>query len=40
MSATFVASNVLVDLLTEDPTWFIWSAAALAVAVADARKEG
>ncbi|MBK6872345.1 MAG: type II toxin-antitoxin system VapC family toxin [Kineosporiaceae bacterium] len=32
MSATLVDSNVLLDLLTEDPTWFSWSAAALAEA--------
>lgn len=29
MSATLVDSNVLLDVLTEDPEWFSWSAAAL-----------
>lgn len=29
MSDTLVDSNVLLDLLTEDPQWFGWSAAAL-----------
>ena len=30
MSATLVDSNVLLDILTEDPEWLDWSAAALA----------
>lgn len=30
--ATLVDSNVLLDILTEDPTWASWSAAALAAA--------
>ncbi len=29
MSGTLVDSNVLLDLLTADPTWSAWSAAAL-----------
>ncbi|RSM64654.1 PIN domain-containing protein [Kibdelosporangium aridum] len=32
---TLVDSNVLIDLLTEDPNWFDWSSAAL-TAAADA----
>ncbi len=34
---TLVDSNVLLDVLTEDPAWFAWSAAALADA-ADAGR--
>ena len=30
MSAVLVDSNVLLDILTEDPTWWTWSASALA----------
>jgi hypothetical protein len=30
MPATLVDSNVLLDILTEDPEWLNWSAAALA----------
>lgn len=30
MSATLVDSNVLLDVLTEDPRWFDWSSGALA----------
>lgn len=30
MAGTLVDGNVLLDVLTEDPTWFDWSAAALA----------
>jgi predicted nucleic acid-binding protein len=30
MSGVLVDSNVLLDVLTEDPTWFRWSADALA----------
>lgn len=33
MSATLVDSNVLLDIATEDPTWYEWSADALANAV-------
>lgn len=29
MSATLVDSNILLDVLTEDPKWFSWSSAAL-----------
>lgn len=29
MSQTLVDSNVILDVLTEDPEWFIWSADAL-----------
>lgn len=29
MAETLVDSNVLLDVLTEDPTWFEWSARAL-----------
>ena len=31
-AATLVDSNVLLDVLTEDPEWFAWSSAALASA--------
>jgi len=31
-AATLVDTNVLLDVLTEDPTWLEWSAAALDVA--------
>jgi hypothetical protein len=30
MTGTLVDSNVLLDVLTEDPTWLAWSAEALA----------
>ena len=30
MSATLVDSNILLDILTEDPEWYEWSASALA----------
>jgi predicted nucleic acid-binding protein len=30
MTAVFVDSNVLLDLMTEDKTWFSWSADAIA----------
>lgn len=30
MTATLVDSNVLLDLMTEDPKWSVWSADALA----------
>ena len=30
MSVVLVDSNVLLDVLTEDPTWWTWSASALA----------
>ena len=29
MAATFVDSNVILDIVTEDPEWLDWSAAAL-----------
>jgi predicted nucleic acid-binding protein len=29
MTAVFVDSNVLLDVMTEDPLWFAWSAKAL-----------
>lgn len=29
MNATLVESNVLLDVLTEDPEWFAWSSRAL-----------
>lgn len=29
MKGTLVDSNVLLDILTEDPTWFSWSSSAL-----------
>jgi len=29
MSGVLVDSNVLLDIFTEDPTWFAWSSAAL-----------
>ncbi|MHB9130075.1 MAG: type II toxin-antitoxin system VapC family toxin [Armatimonadota bacterium] len=29
MSGTLVDSNVIIDILTDDPTWSAWSAAAL-----------
>ncbi|SMC88140.1 type II toxin-antitoxin system VapC family toxin [Kibdelosporangium aridum] len=32
---TLVDSNVLIDLLTEDPNWFDWSSAALTLAADD-----
>jgi predicted nucleic acid-binding protein len=32
MSAVLVDSNVLLDVMTEDPQWFSWSAQALATA--------
>jgi predicted nucleic acid-binding protein len=30
MTAVLIDSNVLLDLMTEDPRWFTWSAAAVA----------
>jgi predicted nucleic acid-binding protein len=33
MSGTLVDSSVLLDITTEDPVWFDWSAIALATAV-------
>ncbi|MDZ4370321.1 MAG: type II toxin-antitoxin system VapC family toxin [Phenylobacterium sp.] len=32
MTATLVDANVILDVMTEDPTWFEWSASALASA--------
>lgn len=37
MSGVLVDSNVLLDIFTEDPTWFDWSSAALETAANDAR---
>ena len=31
MSATLVDSNILLDVLTEDPVWFVWSSTALEI---------
>ncbi len=36
MSGTLIDSNVLLDVLTSDPAWFDWSAAAITAA----RQEG
>jgi predicted nucleic acid-binding protein len=35
VTATLVDSNVLLDIATEDPAWYDWSAAALASAAND-----
>lgn len=32
MGTVFIDSNILLDVLTEDPQWFSWSSAALAEA--------
>jgi predicted nucleic acid-binding protein len=37
MTAVLVDSNVLLDLMTEDPRWFSWSANALANAAESLR---
>ncbi|KRE17920.1 DNA-binding protein [Bosea sp. Root381] len=37
MSAILVDSNVLLDVMTEDPHWFAWSAQALEQAADSAR---
>ncbi len=37
MTAVLIDSNVLLDLMTEDPDWFAWSAAAVA-RVADSSR--
>lgn len=37
MSAVLVDSNVLLDVMTEDPRWFSWSAKALANAAETSR---
>ena len=37
MSAALVDSNVLLDIMTEDPQWFSWSASALASAAETMR---
>ncbi len=37
MSAVLVDSNVLIDLMTEDPQWFSWSAQAIAQAAEVSR---
>jgi predicted nucleic acid-binding protein len=33
MTAVLIDSNVLLDLMTEDPRWYAWSAAAIEKAV-------
>lgn len=37
MAVTLVDSNVLIDLLTEDPHWFTWSSQALEEAASHGR---
>jgi predicted nucleic acid-binding protein len=37
LSAVLVDANVLLDIMTEDPRWFAWSAEALARAADSAR---
>jgi hypothetical protein len=37
VSAVLVDSNVLLDIMTEDPQWFSWSADALARAAETMR---
>ncbi len=37
MTAVLIDSNVLLDLMTEDPRWFSWSAKALASAAETLR---
>jgi len=37
MTAVLLDSNVLLDLMTEDPRWFPWSAAAVASAADSSR---
>ncbi|MGC2402010.1 MAG: type II toxin-antitoxin system VapC family toxin [Acidobacteriaceae bacterium] len=37
MSAVLVDSNILLDLMTEDPRWFAWSARALATTAENSR---
>ena len=37
MSATLVDSSVLLDILTQDPSWFDWSSRALAEAADGSR---
>ena len=37
MTAVLLDSNVLLDLMTEDPQWFSWSAAAVANAADSSR---
>jgi predicted nucleic acid-binding protein len=37
MTAVLVDSNVLIDVMTEDPQWFAWSASALENAADSAR---
>ena len=37
MAAVLLDSNVLLDLMTEDPQWFSWSAAAVANAADSSR---
>ncbi|WP_063712804.1 type II toxin-antitoxin system VapC family toxin [Sciscionella marina] len=35
--ATLVDTNVLIDILTEDETWFVWSSTALGTALREGR---
>jgi predicted nucleic acid-binding protein len=37
MAATLIDSNVLLDLMTENPRWFAWSAAAVERAANESR---
>ena len=37
MAATLIDSNVLLDLMTESPRWYEWSAAAVARAADESR---
>ena len=37
MTAVLLDSNVLLDLMTEDPQWFSWSASAVASAADSSR---
>src|SRR5882724_10494969 len=37
MAATLIDSNVLLDLMTENPRWFAWSAAAVERAADESR---
>ena len=37
MTTTLVDSNVLLDIITEDPVWFEWSSRALAEAAESSR---
>lgn len=37
MSFVLVDSNVLLDLMTEDPSWFVWSSSAIEEAAESSR---